>query len=66
MYYAYLSRIEVWQKKRYEKLRDEIIGIIMQIAEEDIDKPLKDTYLLGYSRQRQEFFKSKNDQDTEE
>lgn len=66
LYDAYLSRIEVWQKKRYEKLRDEIIGIIMQIAEEDIDKPLKDTYLLGYSRQRQEFFKSKNDQDTEE
>ena len=66
LYDAYLSRIEVWQKKRYEKLRDEIISNIMQIAEEDIDKPLKDTYLLGYSRQRQEFFKSKNDQDTEE
>ncbi len=53
---AYLGRIEQWQKARYERVKDEICKILREFPEGDLNKPLEDTYLMGYEIQRNAFF----------
>lgn len=55
---AYLPRLKPWQADRYSRLRGEIIEIIQSFPEEELDKPLNNLYLMGYERQRSEFFKT--------
>jgi CRISPR-associated protein Csd1 len=62
---AYVPRVKEWQRARYERCRQEIMGIIRELPEEDLNKPLEDVYLMGYECQRMEFFK-KHEQNTEE
>ena len=52
---GYYRRLKNWQRTYYEKL----IGQIMeQLSEydEDINKPLEDTYLLGYYLQKNDMY----------
>lgn len=53
---AYIPRIKPWQKERYQRLKGEIVAIISQFPESEINKPLEDSYLLGYDLQRNAFF----------
>ena len=63
---AYLPRLESWQRKRYEILTEEIVGILQEFPERELDARLQDTYLLGYNLQKNEFYKSSKRNDTEE
>ena len=65
---AYLNRIELWQANRYERLTDEIIGIIREFPEEELNRPLSYLYLMGYELQRNAFFTKNetNEADEEE
>ena len=67
---AYLPRIALWQKNRYERLVGEITSILKDIpevqTEADLNTPLKDIYLMGYELQRNDFFTKKEKTETEE
>ena len=62
---AYLSRIKSWQRDRYEEVKKEVVEILRSYPEEDLNKPLEDIYLMGYERQRTEFFRSKKEKEEE-
>ena len=68
LHQAYLTRIDPWQAKRYERLTGEIVAILGEFPEEELNKPLEDTYLMGYELQRNAFFTKKetDDKETEE
>ncbi len=68
LHQAYLNRIAPWQANRYERLVGEIVAILGEFPEEELNKPLEDTYLMGYELQRNSFFtKKENDEkETEE
>lgn len=67
---AYLLRIAKMQRNRYERLAGEIISILKDCpdveTEADLNKPLRDVYLMGYELQRNEFFTKKEKTETEE
>lgn len=56
LHQAYLTRVEPWQAVRYERLKDEVCGILCGESEADLNKPLSDSYLMGYELQRNSFF----------
>lgn len=56
LHQAYLTRVEPWQAARYERLKDEVCGILCGEPEADLNKPLSDSYLMGYELQRNSFF----------
>ncbi len=65
---AYLWRIEPRSRKRYERLKDEIVGKILCIADDtELNRPLNEFYLIGYELQRNAFFapKETNEETTE-
>lgn len=69
LHLAYLNRIDPWQANRYERLTGEIVAILGEFPEEELNKPLEDTYLMGYELQRNSFYNKKetnNDKETEE
>lgn len=55
---AYLERVYPYQKKRYEKLKGEIMEILRSFPATELFKALDDTFLLGFDLQRNEFYKS--------
>lgn len=57
---AYLPRMKPQQRTMYKKRTDEIVGIIIEIADGQLNRPLADTYLLGYHLQRNEMYKKKD------
>lgn len=59
LHQAYLNRIDPWQANRYERLVAEIVEILGDFPEEELNKPLEDTYLMGYELQRNAFFTKK-------
>lgn len=68
LHQAYLNRIDPWQANRYERLAGEIVAILGEFPEEALNKPLEDTYLMGYELQRNALFtkKEKSEKDMEE
>jgi CRISPR-associated protein Csd1 len=62
---AYLPRIQTWQVKRYEKLRDEIFEILREYPKEELNQPLNEFYLMGYELQRNAFFTKKETDENE-
>ena len=66
LHQAYLPRIDQWQANRYERLVGEIIGFLSDFPEEELNKPLEDTYLMGYELQRNSFFAKKENSNSEE
>ncbi len=65
LHQAYLNRIDPWQANRYERLVGEIVAILGEFPEEELNKPLGDTYLMGYELQRNAFFAKKETDDNE-
>ena len=62
---AYLRRLLPWQRSRYDRLKGEIVGILDNFTKEELNKPLDAFYLIGYELQRNEFFKSSKNDDTD-
>lgn len=58
---AYIPRIEAWQVSRYNRLVEEIMGILREYPEGELNRPLDDLYLMGYELQRSAFFQKNND-----
>ncbi len=56
LHQAYLNRIDPWQAGRYERLKDSICSILREFPDSELNKPLRDSYLMGYELQRNEFF----------
>lgn len=52
---AYYPRLSPSSRTYYKKMVSEIVEIIDQFGK-DLDKPLKETYLLGYYLQRKELY----------
>ncbi|MBQ6518577.1 MAG: type I-C CRISPR-associated protein Cas8c/Csd1 [Anaerolineaceae bacterium] len=61
---AYIPKLEAWQKVTYEKLIDEIMDKIGSYSEKEMNQPLKELYLIGYSQQRNAFYEKKKAVDT--
>lgn len=66
LHQAYLTRIDPWQASRYERLVGEICEILRGFPEAELNRPLEDTYLMGYELQRNAFFKKNETEETEE
>ena len=56
---AYYPHLELWQRNYYEKLIGEIIQVISESGEEQYNKPLSETYILGYYLQKNDFYTKK-------
>lgn len=63
---AYFRRLKPWQRLGYNKLVGEIMDQIHEFPEEHWNRPLEDSYLMGYYLQRNELYKSRKENDTEE
>lgn len=61
---AYFPRLKVGQQVFYEKLIDEIMDKIGGYSEKEMNQPLKELYLIGYSQQRNAFYEKKKAVDT--
>ncbi|MGN1350786.1 MAG: type I-C CRISPR-associated protein Cas8c/Csd1 [Anaerovoracaceae bacterium] len=61
---AYLPRLHPVSRTVYNKLIGEIMEQINEFDEAEWNKPLKDTYLMGYYLQRNELYKSKAEGET--
>lgn len=63
---AYFRHLKPWQRGRYKKLIGEIMEQIHAFSDSEWNLPLGDSYLMGYYLQRNELYKSKKENDTEE
>lgn len=63
---AYYPRIPPAGRTYYERLIGEIISRISEFPEAEQNRPLQDTYLLGYYLQRNELYQSKTENKTQE
>lgn len=63
---AYFPRLRTGSRIWYKNLMGEIIGIISEFPQEDWDKPLDATYLMGYYLQRSALYAKKTDNEMEE
>jgi len=63
---AYLTRIAPWQTKRYQRLSGEICSMLGEFPESELNRPLENSYLMGYELQRNAFFEKHDEQETEE
>lgn len=66
LHLAYLPRMDKRSAARYERLAGEIVGILSSFEESELNRPLEDTYLMGYELQRNAFFEKKEKTETEE
>lgn len=64
-YIPRLARRAPWAVKRYRTLAGEIMEIITQFPQEELNKPLDSTFLLGYDLQRNAFYKKNNNNEEE-
>lgn len=62
---AYLPRLKPWQRRAYKDLIGEILEQISSFPEQELDKALGDTYLIGYYLQRRALYQSKDQQEEE-
>lgn len=63
---AYYPRIAPSSRAFYDRLIGEIIKAISEYPETEQNRPLKDTYLIGYYLQRNELYQSKTEEKTQE
>ena len=63
---AYFPRLTPKSRGFYKKLIGEIMEQIHEFPEEQWNRPLEDSYLMGYYLQRNELYKSRKANDTEE
>lgn len=63
---AYIPRISPAQQSRFHRLIEEINEYLRTIPTEELNRPLKETFLMGFYHQRREFYQSKNETEQEE
>lgn len=63
---AYYPRLASGRRAYYETMIGEIFENLSQFHEEDYNKPLTETYLLGYYLQKNEMYKKKETKDNTE
>lgn len=63
---AYFPRLTPGIRSWYKSLIGQIMQIISCFPQEEWNKPLTDTYLMGYYLQRSDLYTKKNNNDTEE
>ncbi len=63
---AYASRLREGQRAYYEKLIGEIMDVMSDLPDYDQDKALADTYILGYCLQKNELYKSRKKEESNE
>lgn len=63
---AYYPRIAPSSRAFYDRLIGEIIKAISEYPETEQNRPLKDTYLIGYYLQRNELYQSRTEEKTQE
>lgn len=63
---AYFPRLKPGSRVWYKNLMGQIMDIISAFPQEDWNKPLEDSYLMGYYLQRSALYTKKNDNETEE
>jgi CRISPR-associated protein Csd1 len=62
---VYFPQLPPWKRIEYDRLMGEIIEQLNCYSVNELNQPLKDTYLLGYYLQRNELYKSKKDKEKE-
>lgn len=63
---AYFSRLKPSSRVWYKNLIGQIMACISEFPEEEWNKPLEDSYLMGYYLQRSALYTKKNDNEMEE
>lgn len=63
---AYFPRLKPGSRIWYKNLMGQIMGIISEFPQEDWNKPLDATYLMGYYLQRSALYAKKTDNEMEE
>ena len=63
---AYLPRLSPASRAFYDRLMGEIVEQLSRFPETEWNRPLADTYLLGYYLQRNELYTSKQEREREE
>lgn len=63
---AYFPRLHLGSRIKYKNLMSQIMETISEFPQEDWNKSLEDTYLMGYYLQRNALYTKKNDNETEE
>ena len=58
---AYFPRLKPVSRSYYKRLISEIVEIIYACPESEWDKPLEDTYLMGYYLQRKDLYTTKTE-----
>ena len=58
---AYFPRLKPVSRSYYKRLISEIVEIIYACPESEWDKPLEDTYLMGYYLQRKDLYTAKTE-----
>ena len=61
---CYFRKLKPGTRTMYSKLIDQIMETVSSLP--DADKPLEDTYLFGYSLQKNDLYKKKEDKQEEE
>ena len=62
---AYYPRLSPGQRVYYESLIGQIMQVISESGDSEYDKPLQETYILGYYLQKNEFY-TKKEKESEE
>ena len=57
---AYYPRLSVGSRMYYERLIGGIMQVISEFGDEDYNKPLKETYVMGYYLQKNALYTKKN------
>lgn len=63
---AYFPRLKPGSRIWYKNLMGQIVGIISEFPQEEWNKPLDNTYLMGYYLQRSALYTKKTDNEMEE
>ena len=63
---AYFPRLKPGSRIWYKNLMGQIMSIISELPQEDWNKPLDATYLMGYYLQRSALYTKKTDNEMEE
>ena len=63
---AYYPQLSAGRRNYYEKLIGEIMTMLSEFDESEINRPLGETYLLGYYLQKNAFYTKNNTENEEE
>lgn len=55
---AYLGQLNPGSRIWYKNIIDQIMSVLSKFPDEQLDRPLTDSYLIGYYLQRNEFYQS--------